>query len=419
MNKIDELIEHLCPNGVVFKTLEELGLFENIGVDKKTVEGEKKVMLLNFMDVMHNKHLNKHVLSMEVSAPDSKIEKCNIEKYDIFVTPTSETRHEIGFSSVADEKIPNAVYSYHVMRFRLYEKNNITPYFIRYLFESDFLRSQIFKASKGLTRFGLAIKDFGKLKIPYPPLIIQQEILNILDKFTELEAKLEIELEAELEARKKQYEYYRNELLSFDDKEVEWKTMGDVGLIIRGNGLQKKDFTESGIGCIHYGQIHTYYGTFTDRTISYVTEEKAKKLKKASKNNLIIANVSEDVEGACKAVAWLGNNDICVSGDTLIFKHNENPKFLSYYLQTKKFMEYKKKNVIGTKVKRVPTTKFKQFQIPVPSHTEQERIVNILDKFDSLVNDISVSLPAESDARRKQYEYYRNKLLTFNNIADG
>ena len=211
MRKINSLIREYCPDGVEFVTLGELGLFENIGVDKKIIDGEKKVLLLNFMDVMRNKHIYKSTLSMVVSASNSKIEKCNIKKHDLFITPTSETRDEIGFASVANEDISEAVYSYHVMRYRLNLLNNITPYYIRYLFESEDLRKQIFKSSKGLTRFGLSAKDFAKLKIPLPPMKVQEEVVRVLDLFNELET----ELRAELDARKIQYEYYRNQLLTF------------------------------------------------------------------------------------------------------------------------------------------------------------------------------------------------------------
>lgn len=193
--------------------------------------------------------------------------------------------------------------------------------------------------------------------------------------------------------------------------------MGEIGILVRGNGLQKKDFTESGVGCIHYGQIYTYYGTFTHTTKSFVSEDAAKKFKKAQKGDLIIATTSENEEDVCKTVAWLGDDEICISGETYIFKHKENPKYLAYYLQTSTFFDFKKQNTTGTKVIRVHGDKLKNFKIPIPPLEEQNRIVAILDKFDALVNSISEGLPAEIKARRQQYEYYRNKLLTFEPAA--
>jgi len=190
--------------------------------------------------------------------------------------------------------------------------------------------------------------------------------------------------------------------------------LGEIGSVVRGNGLQKKDFAESGVGCIHYGQIYTFYGTYTDKTKSFVSEEFAKKLKRAEKGDLVVATTSENVQDVCKAVAWLGDEEIAVSGDALIFKHKQDPKYLSYFFQTQMFFDQKKKYVTGTKVTRVSSNSLKKFKIALPPLDEQKRIVSILDKFDALVNDISVGLPAELNARRSQYEYYRGKLLTFN-----
>lgn len=194
--------------------------------------------------------------------------------------------------------------------------------------------------------------------------------------------------------------------------------MSKLGTFIRGNGLQKKDFTESGVGCIHYGQIYTYYSNFTDTTKSFVSKEAAKKFRKAQKGDLIIATTSENVDDVCKTVVWLGEEEICISGETYIFKHNQNPKYLAYYLQTTMFYDYKKQHITGTKVIRVHGTKLENFEIPVPSLEEQERIVTILDKFNTLTSSISEGLPKEIELRKKQYEYYRDLLLTFptNNI---
>ena len=104
---------------------------------------------------------------------------------------------------------------------------------------------------------------------------------------------------------------------------VEFKKLGEIGTFTRGSGLQKKDFTEEGFPCIHYGQIHTYYSTYAFKTISFTSPEYAKKLKKAKKGDLIIATTSEDVEGCCKAMAWLGDNEVAISGDAFIFHHNQ------------------------------------------------------------------------------------------------
>lgn len=256
--------------------------------------------------------------------------------------------------------------------------------------------------------------DIDKYLIPVPPLPVQEEIVRILDTFSSLEA----ELEAELEARKKQYEYYRNKLLTFNENttgggRIKFMQLGDVGTFIRGNGLQKKDFTDTGVGCIHYGQIYTYYGTFAERTKSYVSNDLAEKLKKARTGDLIIATTSENVEDVGKAVAWLGDEDICIGGHSFVFHHNQNPKYMAYLFQTESFFQQKKKVVKGVKVIDITDAAMSKFKFGFPPLEEQERIVAILDKFDSLVNDISKGLPAELNARRQQYEYYRNKLLTF------
>jgi type I restriction enzyme S subunit len=193
--------------------------------------------------------------------------------------------------------------------------------------------------------------------------------------------------------------------------------MGEIGTFIRGNGLQKKDFTESGIGCIHYGQIYTHYGTFADKTLTYVSEAFGKKLQKASKNDIVIATTSENVEDVCKAVAWLGEEQIAISGDAYIFKHNQNAKYIAYFFQTESFQKQKKPYVTGTKVMRVSGENMAKIKIPIPTLALQEKIVSILDRFESLVNDLTAGLPAEIEARRQQYEYYRNQLLTFKRLA--
>ena len=192
--------------------------------------------------------------------------------------------------------------------------------------------------------------------------------------------------------------------------------LGDIGSIVRGNGLQKRDFTEDGVGCIHYGQIYTKYGMVAEKTISFVEESLADKLRKVEKGDIIFAVTSENIEDLCKCVAWLGEEEIVTGGHTAILKHNQNSKFLAYYFQTEGFHSQKRKLATGTKVIDITATKLEEILIPLPPLEEQQRIVNILDRFDKLCNDISEGLPAEIEARQKQYEYFREKLLTFKNI---
>lgn len=306
----------------------------------------------------------------------------------------------------------------------------------------------------------LMSNQIAKIPIPIPPLEIQQEIVRILDSFSMLTAELQTKLQAELQARKSQYEYYLNQLLAYPMEEsdqsslrsnrsatsiqnsdnstqplstlnphtgnsvlqprgkVEWKMLGEIGTFIRGNGLQKKDFMENGVPCIHYGQIYTHYGTFATKTKSFVSKETANKCKKAHKGDLIIASTSENVEDVGKTVAWLGDDDVAISNHTFIYSHNQNPKYLAYLFQTQAFLKYKKTKVVGVKVIDIPQKALESFCIPVPPLEEQERIVSILDKFDALTTSLTEGLPKEIELRQKQYEYYRNMLLSFpkNNI---
>ena len=267
-------------------------------------------------------------------------------------------------------------------------------------------------------------KDVARFLIPIPcptdtkkSLEIQRKLVEILDKFTELEA----ELEAELDCRKRQYEYYRNKLLAFDVlntppeklNNVITMSLGEVGTFTRGSGLQKKDFTPTGVGCIHYGQIYTYYGTYAYKTKSFVSQKFAQKARKAKYGDLIIATTSENDEDVCKAVVWLGNEDIAVSSDACFYIHKMNPKYVAYYFQTEQFQKQKRKFITGAKVRRVNATDLAKIKIPIPPLSEQQRIVSILDKFDTLTSSISEGLPKEIELRRKQYEYYREQLLSF------
>ena len=201
--------------------------------------------------------------------------------------------------------------------------------------------------------------------------------------------------------------------MSFMDKmldggEFQRKTLGDLGTFIRGSGIQKADFTESGIGCIHYGQIHTHYCTWATETKTFISPEFAARLRKACAGDLVIATTSEDDAAVAKAVAWLGDDEVAVSMDAYIFGHTINPKYMSYFFQTELFQSQKKPHITGTKVRRISGDSLAKIVIPIPCPSNpkktleiQAEIVRILDTFTELT------------ARKKQYNYYRDLLLSF------
>ena len=328
----------------------------------------------------------------------------NIEKGDILIAMSGATTGKIGYYNLDK----TAYLNQRVGKFIPNKDRLNNRYLYHYLLtKNDFL----YVLAGGGAQPNLSSNSLKeKLEIPIPPLSVQNEIVRILDIFSALTA----ELTAELTNRKKQYAFYREELLTFGE-DVKHLPLGDksIGEFIRGSGLQKKDFTDSGVGCIHYGQVYTHYGTYTHETKTFVSEEFAEKARKAKTGDLVIATTSETDEDVCKAVAWLGEENIAVSSDACYYTHNLHPKYVAYFFQTEQFQKQKRPFITGAKVRRVNANDLAKILIPVPSFEEQERIVNILDKFDALTTSMSEGLPREIELREKQYEYYRDLLLTF------
>ena len=286
-----------------------------------------------------------------------KLNQTELRQGDILFTSASETPDECAISSVIEDKISSGIFlDDHLFGIRINEKYKgiIDSSFLNYYFHSPDFRKTVNKAVRGVTRFYISKVAFMRLSIPIPPLSVQRKLVEILDKFT-----------------------------------------------------------PTGVGCIHYGQIYTYYGTYAYKTKSFVSQKFAQKARKAKYGDLIIATTSENDEDVCKAVVWLGNEDIAVSSDACFYIHKMNPKYVAYYFQTEQFQKQKRKFITGAKVRRVNATDLAKIKIPIPPLSEQQRIVSILDKFDTLTSSISEGLPKEIELRRKQYEYYREQLLSF------
>lgn len=193
---------------------------------------------------------------------------------------------------------------------------------------------------------------------------------------------------------------------------VEYKTLGEIAIdIFRGSGIKRDQVTEDGIPCVRYGEIYTTYGIWFDSCLSYTKLEYVQSLKYFSYGDILFAITGESVEDIAKSCAYVGNDDCLAGGDIVVLKHNENPKFLSYALATEESRRQKSSGKVKSKVVHSSVPAIKAIQIPVPPLPVQSEIVHILDNFKELT--------AELTARKKQYEYYRNKLLTFGNAQEG
>lgn len=391
-SKLDKLIEEFCPNGVECKKLDEVFYILAGGDVPK-----------EYLSDIKTEEFNIPILSNGINEK-SLYGWTNIAKI-IKPSLTISARGTIGWTSFRNEPF------FPIVRLLvLTPKIKLNLKFAYYFMKN--IENEYKVPTTGIPQ--LTKPMVSSVQIPLPPFPVQEEIVRILDTFTELTT----ELTTELIMRKQQYEYYRETLFEFKDSIIKFIPLGDksIGKFTRGSGLQKKDFTDSGIGCIHYGQVYTYYGTYTNITKSFVSEEFAKKARKAKYGDLIIATTSENDEDVCKSVAWLGSDEIAVSSDACFYTHKLNPKYVAYFFQTEQFQKQKRPFITGTKVRRVNVNSLEKILIPVPSLEEQQRIVDILDRFDTLVNDIKEGLPAEIEARQKQYEYYRDKLLIFKKL---
>ena len=407
MSKIFDLINELCPDGVEFKELGEIGYLYG-GLSSKTKDDFVKhgnAKYITYMNVFLNLSIDTNALEY-VKIDDN--EKQNLVVYgDILFTGSSETRNECGFSSVFTKKIEEPIYlNSFCFGFRLNDLNLFDPEFLKYIFRSNFLRTQIIKTASGVTRFNVSKTKFLKIKLPVPPMEVQREIVCILDSFTLLTA--------ELTARKKQYEFYRDFLLSFDELDkngggCELKMLGEIAEIASGGtpSTHNKIFWEK--GTIPWLKSEVCKDCIIEKSSLFITESgldnsSAKIFKKGT---VLMAMVGATIF----KMAFL-NIEAATNQNIAGIKANNKilmDKFLFYFL-VKSYPELISK-LSGYNM--VNLTQVKKIKIPVPSLQTQQKVVDILDKFDTLVNSITEGLPREIELRRKQYEHYRELLLNF------
>ncbi|MDA3780780.1 MAG: restriction endonuclease subunit S [Bacteroidales bacterium] len=193
------------------------------------------------------------------------------------------------------------------------------------------------------------------------------------------------------------------------------KYLNEIGDFQRGKRFVKTDLIFEGVPTIHYGEMYTHYGTWADKTKSFVSEELVanKNLRVAEKGDVVIVAAGETIEDIGKGTAWLGDERVVIHDACFSYRSSLHPKYVAYFTRTRQFHDQIRRHISSGKISAINSNGLSKAIIPVPSKEEQERIVSILDKFDILTTSISEGLPKEIELRKKQYEYYRDMLLTF------
>lgn len=260
-----------------------------------------------------------------------------------------------------------------------FDKLDIDKMFLKYAVSSklDVMANLV----HGATMKHIVKSDFDKTRIPYPPKPTQLSIVSELDKLNELiQIKKEQLKDYDALAQSIFYEMFGDPVEN--EKGWEVKKLGEIGTLERGAGISKKDFVDDGLPCIHYGQLHTTFGAYTRKNITFIPKDLLPKYKIAHSGDLILAITSEDVEGSCKSTAWLGGYDVVVGSDAAIFHHNQNGIYLSYYTRTKAFYNEKAKYAKGFKVTHISTKEIASISICVPPLSIQNIFANKIEQIE-------------------------------------
>ena len=421
MTKLEELINELCPDGVEYYSLSELFIqFSGMGGVSNKWADSGNCQFIDYMNAYNN-------ISIDVTnLPYATVKNLNqfiLRQGDILFKSASETPDECAYSSVIEDEITDGIFmDDHLFGLRIKDEyiKNISTSYLKYAFRSVSFRKQIKKAVRGVTRFYVSKPDFMKLLIPLPPLSIQTEIVHILDSFTLLTA----ELTAELTARKKQYAFYRDYLLDFSNEDVTKKIpdidcsqvktlrLDEVAQIYDGTH-QTPNYKDSGIPFISVENIKDIYGSK-----KYISEESFNKYKITPQVNYGFMTRIGSI-GDC--ALFDKQVDLAYYVALAFIRPNTNiviSKYLKYVIESRfGRKELRKRTLVNAVPIKINKNDIGKIELPIPPLSVQKNIVKILDRFDKLNNDMSEGLPAEIEARKKQYEYYRDTLLSFDDKA--
>lgn len=409
MSQIEELISTLCPDGVEYKKLGDIStdIFRGAGITREQVT-EEGTPCVRYGEIYttYGIYFDTCVSHTDESTVQSKK---YFEYGDILFAITGESVEDIAKSTayVGNEKCL-AGGDIVVL------KHNQNPKYLSYALSTTAAQAQ---KSKGKVKSKVVHSSVPAIKeiiIPVPPLEVQAEIVRILDEYSESVTALQQELESELTARRKQYEYYRDELLSFGS-DCEWRTLEEVAGIYDCPHSSPK-WKEQGIPVIRNYNLKC--GHIDSSRLSYVDEtDYAERTKRVvpQKDDVLFSR-----EAPIGNIGLIPEGFQCCQGQRIVllrFNKNIVPRFIVHLFQSNLIKkQYQMIQGQGATVSNFGIGDLRKLRIPVPSINEQERLASILDRFDILCNGITEGLPAEIEARRKQYEYYRDKLLSFEEV---
>lgn len=392
MSRIDDLIAELCPDGVEFQTLQSIA-YVGTGSSNRVDSDDEGIypFYVRSKNVMRSR---KYIFDEEA-----------------IIIPGEGGIGDIFHYACGKYDLHQRAYRIH------FKDSRINSKFAYYYLMSCFKKFIMMKAMNA-TVSSIRKPMIENFPIPIPPLSVQQEIVRILDKFTTLEAELEAELKAELKARKKQHDHYLNSLFIFPNRaDVKYMSVGE--LFEFKNGLNKgKEYFGKGTPIVNFTDVFKNRYLTADNLKGRVNvTPKEIGLYSAHKGDMFFTRTSETQEEIGMVSVLVDDVESCVfSGFVLRARPTTAlllPKYCSFCFSSYTLRKEIIKNSTYTTRALTSGTKLSKLFILVPPIEEQERIVAILDRFDALVNDITQGLPAEIAARRQQYEYYRDKLLTF------
>lgn len=389
MSRLAELIEELCPDGVEYRPL---GAIANL---QRGAGMPKKLFVDMGIPAIHYGHIfTKYGIQTKCAAaylaPEDAEKLTRVYPGDLVVANTSENLEDVGKGVVWLGDVEGVTGGHATVVRSLVVDTVFLSYYLR---TEDFALKKR-KYAQGTKVIELSAVNLSKIDIPVPPLEVQREIVRILDQFTTLEA----ELEAELEARRAQYDYYRNHLLSYDSLAargpVEMVKLGDMLEMRAGNSISSKYIFERSDS----EHIYPCYGANGMR--GYVR----------SMTHEHDASIIGRQGALCGNVTYAYGPFFATEHAVVVSPRGElSQRWLYHALIVANLSQYATKSAQpGLSVRRVA-----EVEIPVPRLSEQYRIADLLDRFDALVNDITSGLPAEIAARRTQYEHYRDRLLSF------